>query len=226
MELLNLYGVSDETMRDGPAQLSREIWQKGWWDGYSNDVALRTMDHAWMESRARELRDFSTLVVYGLFQIEQYTEAVFRATDPEASYEQVKRWMEFRMTRRQTLPGANPLRLSSVLDEAVLHRIVGGPEVMRRQIDQILEYTAEDNIEVRVLSFSAGAHTSPESPFTYFTMPAPYPDVTYVPTEAGAIYVEMPEAAKFDAAYHRLESAAFDPKKSRALLQRRMSELT
>src|SRR5688572_15540202 len=40
LDLLNLYGVSDETLRDGLSQLSREIWQKGWWDGYSKDVAL------------------------------------------------------------------------------------------------------------------------------------------------------------------------------------------
>lgn len=225
LELLNLYGVSDKTLRDGLVQLSREIWQKGWWDGYLKDVAMRTIDHAWMESRAKQLRDFSTLVVYGLFQIANYTEALFRATNPDASHEQIKRWVDFRMMRQQTLTNASPLRVSSILDEAVLHRNVGSPEVMRRQIRQILDYTAEDHIEVRVLPFDAGAHASPESSFTYFAMPAPYPDVTHVPTEAGAIYVEMPEAAMFDTAYHRLERAALDPKRSRVFLQRRMKEL-
>lgn len=225
LELLNLYGVSDPTLRDGLAQLSREIWQKGWWDGYAKDVALRTMDHAWIESRATSLRDFSTLVFNGLLQTEQYAEAVIRAAAPDAPETQVKRWVEFRMERQAVLSGATAPPLSTIIDEAILYRMVGGHEVMHQQIAAIVKLASQDNIEVRVLPFAAGAPASPESPFTLFTMPEPYTNVAYVATEAGAIYVEMPEAERFDAAYHRVERAALAPKESRTLLQRRINQM-
>lgn len=225
LELLNLYGVDDQTVRSALEQLSRDIWQKGWWDGYAPHVAGRIIDAAWLESRAERLRDFCALVLPGLLQTPQYAEAVMRAADPDTPDERVQQRIEFRMRRQQVLTRDDPPEYAAILDEATLHREVGGAEVMSGQLTHLLDLANRPHISLRVLPFAAGAPASPEGAFTLFTMPAPFPDVAQVNTEAGAIYVEMPEAVRFYEAYTRLELEALDVDDSRAFIKTRTEQL-
>lgn len=218
LALLNLYGVDDLDVRAGLEQLSRDIWQKGWWDDYARETSGRVIDHAWLESRTETIHSFDVMVIPGLLQTPEYAEAVIKAADPSAAPTYVARWMQFRMTRQQVLAQDKPIHLVAVLDEALLYRTVGGTTVMRTQLEHLIELAERPNITIQVLPFSAGAHASHEGPFTILDMPAPYPDVAYIETRAGGIYVEAERVGGFVQAYDRLQQAALTPNDSMALI--------
>jgi hypothetical protein len=96
---------------------------------------------------------------------------------------------------------------------------------MQDQFAHLLRLSHCPNITIRVLPLSADALASPEGAFTLFTMPAPFPTVAQVPTEAGAIYVEMPKATRFKVAYTRLERETLGVEESRTFIKTRMEQL-
>lgn len=219
MALLNLYEIDDEQIRDGLEQLSRDIWRKGWWDGFSADSLGGMLDHAWLETRAKAVYSYEAMLIPGLLQIRDYASAVITAGAMGASARQVEQWIEFRMTRQGALDAETPPKLMAVLDEAVLHRAVGGPEVMRAQLEHLSEIISRPNVTLQVLPFAAGAHASLEGAFTVFRMPEPYSDVTYVETRGGAVYTEADGAESFVQAYDLLLNAALTPDNSATVIR-------
>jgi hypothetical protein len=224
-ELLNLYDVTDEVVCSALERLSRDAWRKGWWDGYTGWISGKIIDLAWLETRTRRIRDFSSLVLHGLVQTPEYAKAVMRTSDPDAHDDDLDLWTEFRMRRHEVLTGDDPTEYTSVIDEGVLHRVVGGREVMRAQLAHLLDLADRPHITLRVLPFAVGAPASVESPFTYLTMDPPFPDVVQLNTEAGVIYVESPETDGFDKAYARLERDALSADDSWAFIKKRMEQL-
>jgi transcriptional regulator with XRE-family HTH domain len=221
-ELMNLYGVDDQELRNGLETLARDIWVKDWWDGYTGNVNVRVIDLAWLEARAERLRNFSPLVMHGLLQTREYAEALMWAVDPDVPDEQIAQWLEFRIKRQEVL---DQLNCDVIIDEAVFHRLYGGSSAMRHQLAHLLELSEHPTITIRVLPFSSNPLAGPESAFALFTMPTPFPVVAHVPTEAGAIYVEMPKVARLERTYARLEQQALDPEDSRKFLTTRMEQL-
>ncbi|WP_245789693.1 helix-turn-helix domain-containing protein [Streptosporangium canum] len=219
LALLNLYGVSEQKIRDGMERLSRDVWQKGWWDGYASEPLGGMLDHAWLEARAREIRSYDAMVVPGLLQTREYALAVISASDADADREQIERWVKFRMARQQVLAPDSSPSVEVVLDEAVLHRVIGNPHVMRAQLEHLLGAMTRRNVTIRILPFSAGAHASPEGPFTIFDMPEPYPDVAYAETRGGSVYTEAEGAESFVRAYDSIRKAALNPDKSATVIR-------
>ncbi len=222
--LLDLYGVADTQRRAGLLKLSQDVWQKGWWEGYADDVAGWFMDYVWLENRAREIRSFDDTLILGLLQTKDYARAAITAADPEATEEQVDRWVELRTMRQHVLRGEDPPTLRAILDESLLHRMVGGRAVMRAQLARLLEATGQPHIEIRVLPLRGGAHASPTGTFKLLTMPDPYPEVAYTETLAGAIYVESPETERFIAAYDLLWEASLPTDQSAELISATLKE--
>ncbi|AWS49005.1 transcriptional regulator [Streptosporangium sp. 'caverna'] len=216
--LLDLYGVAGEQRREGLIRLSRDVWQSGWWDAYSEDVSLGIVDYAWLESRAQQIRSFDALVIPGLLQTQHYMEAMIRAEDSDASPDQINRWIEFRRTRQQVMMAKDAPNFVAVLDEAALRRLVGGSEVMRDQLDQLAAAAGQTNTEIRVLPLTAGAHASPDGSFRIFELPEPYPAVAYVPSPAGAIYAEAEAADRLKLKFDRICHDSLTARKSIELI--------
>lgn len=208
MALLDLYGVSDRQRREALMTLSQDVWQKGWWDGYAADVVGSLIDYAWLESRADHIRSYAAIVIPGVLQTPEYAKAVIHANDTDASPEQVERWHELRMQRQKILTDEEPTRLTCLLDEAVLHRQIGDSEIMAAQLLHLLRHAAMPTTDIRVLPFRAGTATSTYGTFTIFKLPAPFPEVAYTETMAGAIYTEPPASDRFVKAYVGHESQA------------------
>jgi len=222
-ELVSLYGVDDKELRAGMEALTRDIWGKHWWDSYAPHVNVRVLDLAWLEARAEKVRDFSPMVLPELLQTREYAEALMWTVNPDVSDKQIAQWLEFRMKRQDML---ERLHCDVILDEAVLHRLYGGPTMMRQQLSQLLDLSERPNITVRVLPFSSSPLAGPESAFSLFTMPTPFPVVAHVPTEAGIMYVEMPKADRMETTYACLERQALDVEESRVFLKTRLEQLT
>jgi transcriptional regulator with XRE-family HTH domain len=217
--LLNLYGIGDPHVRDGMERLSRDIWQKGWWDDYAGETTSTVIDLPWLESRANGIRSYDAVVLHGLLQTRAYAEAVMKAHRPTAAPTYFTRWLEFRATRQHVLTDQEPLHMNVVIDEAVVRRTVGGAQVMRDQLLHLAELTERPNIAIRILPFSAGAHASPSGFFAIFDMPSPYSDVAYVETEAGAIYMEAEGVDRFAETYDYLQTTALPPDESRIFIE-------
>ncbi|NKZ07009.1 helix-turn-helix domain-containing protein [Actinomadura latina] len=218
MALLDLYGVSDPQRREALMTLSQDVWQKGWWDGYARDVAGSLIDYVWLESRATHIRSYAAMVIPGLLQTPEYAEAVIRINDTNATIEQMERWHELRMNRQQILVGDTPPRLTVVLDEGVLRRQVGDSQVMADQLRHLAQCATMPTVDLRVLRFRAGTPASTHGAFTIFELPAPFPEVAYTETMAGAIYIETPETERFAKAYAGHQSLALTPGESADLV--------
>ncbi|MGH3821442.1 MAG: helix-turn-helix domain-containing protein [Pseudonocardiaceae bacterium] len=214
MALLDLYGVSDRRKRDGLLRLSEDVWQKGWWDGYEPDVERQFVDFVWLESRATEIRSFDPLVVTGLLQTREYAEAVITTAEWEAEPAQIARWVQLRMDRQAVLHQEAPPRLTVIIDEAVLRREVGGPDVQRDQLAHLLTTAELPHVDLRMLPASVGAHASPSGGFLVFTIAEPDLDVGVAETVGGAIYVEPPDSERIIRVYDRLLLSALEPVES------------
>lgn len=221
LALLDLYSVADRRHRDGLVRLSESLWQKGWWDGYSEDVTGSFIDYVWVESQATELRFFENTLIPGLLQTPEYAEAWIRAADDHDDEELVSRLRDLRMKRQEILQSEEPTQLRVVLDEAVLHRRVGDAAAHADQLRHLLTMSKRVNISLRVLPFEAGAHASPTGTFRICLLDDPYPDVAYIETPKGAIYVESPDTRPILQRYDRLWTAALSERGS----HRRLSAL-
>lgn len=207
---LDLCSVDDPHCRDALRRLSQDVFQKGWWDGYTDEVAGSLIDRIWLESRALEIRSFEATVLPGLLQTRAYAGALMRAADPDAPTAKIDRWLEIRMTRQQLLTRPDPIRLTAIIDEGALRRRVGGNLVMRAQLDHLAELANRPNVEVMVLPAAAGAHACPDGSFEILHMCEPFDDVGYAGTPAGEIYVEAIGAERLATTYDRLRQAAID----------------
>lgn len=216
--LLNLYGVDDERERQALEQLSRDVWRKGWWEGYAGDIAGSFIDHAWLEDRAERIRSFEAIVLPGILQTEAYARATMRAAEPDATDERIEGWIDFRMQRQGILDKGEPPHLDVVVDESAVRRPVGGAAVMDSQLRRLCEYGKRPDAELRVLPCSVGEHASLYGAFTVYDLGDPFPGVAYADTLAGAVYVEADDALRFVAAHERLRAAALEPDDSLALI--------
>jgi transcriptional regulator with XRE-family HTH domain len=215
---LDLCGIDDSRRREALKRLSQDVFQKGWWDGYADEVAGSLVDRIWLESRAQEIRTFQVVVIPGLLQTRDYAEAIIRTADPDAPEEQIQRWVDIRITRQQLLTQDEPIRLVAILDEAVLRRKVGGSKVMRTQLDHLVDAAGRPHVEILVLPADAGAHASPEGSFEVFEMPEPYSDFGYLQTPGGEIYVEAAAVERLASAYDRLRGMALGRKDALAFI--------
>src|ERR1017187_5304893 len=158
-ELARLYGL-DDTGREALAALARQVKRPGWWSGMAQDLPAGFSVHLELESTARMIRTYEAQFVPGLWQTEGYARAVVRARSVSSTPEQVERQVTIRMRRQQILDRASPPppEMWAVLDEAVIRRAVGGRDVMRDQLKQLREISANPLVTLQVLPFSAGAH--------------------------------------------------------------------
>ncbi len=218
MALLDLYGVSDRRKRDGLLRLSEDVWQKGWWDGYE-ELEQPFVDYVWLESRATTIRAFDTNLVPGLLQTREYAEAVIIAADWEAEPTQIARWVQVRMDRQAVLHREAPPRFTTIIEESVLRREIGEPDVWADQLTHLLACAELPHVDIRVLPASVGAHASPSGGFLLFTTAEPDLEVGYAETVGGAVYVEPPDSERFVRVYDRLLHSALEPAESADLIR-------
>ena len=187
--LCELYDV-DAPHKEFLVHLAQEADQRGWWADYGNTVPEWYKYFLGFETAAEQIHTYHSELLPGLFQIPDYT----RGIDANAPTDEVDRFVEIRSTRQKRLTDASsPLQLSAVLNEAVLRRDVGGPEVMLRQLHHLIELAELPNITIQVLPFAVGPHPSMASSFSLLRFPqTPAMDCVFVEIKGGTIYIEKP----------------------------------
>ncbi len=217
-DLCNLYGVTGQAERDQLMSLAREGKQPGWWQGYDLDYFAT---YVGLEAEATGIRYFQSTIVPGLMQTPAYARAMHEAGIPKFTQERIDQLIEVRLTRQRVLVRKPPVRLEVILDEAVLHRLVGGAAVMRGQLDRLIELSSEPNVSIQVIAYSAGAHPAMDSTFNILEFTGSVSSVVYVEGLVGWIYVERPpDVDRYQQVFEHLRTVASSPRESIELIAR------
>jgi transcriptional regulator with XRE-family HTH domain len=209
-DLCDAYDVTDQRERSYLEQLARDGRLKGWWDPYDAMLSERYATYIGLEAEAAEVLNFEPLMIPGLLQTADYARAVLNSPHSEISADEADARVEVRMKRQEALHQDPPLRLVAILDEASLHRQVGGPDVMRAQLEHLLEATKLPRVTIHVIPYAAGAHPSMTGGFAVLRFPEPEDfDAVYVDTPAGQLFLEeLGEVDRFRQAFEHLLGAA------------------
>jgi transcriptional regulator with XRE-family HTH domain len=215
-DMLELYGLTGDE-RDALVQLAREARKPGWWHAYKE---VFTGTFVGLEADASSLRAFQALLVPGLLQTETYARAVIRAMRPDSDEAEIERRVAARTARQELLSDPNPPAYWAVIDEAVLHRSVGGPSVMAEQAARLLELGQLPHVTIQVVPFTAGAHPGMEGPFLILGFPEQAdPEVVYVDSTSGGFFLELPpDVRRYSLMFDHLRAAALKPDDSLALI--------
>jgi transcriptional regulator with XRE-family HTH domain len=222
-DILEVYRVSAEES-DLLLQIAREARQKGWWQLYGT---VLTGAYVGLEAAADAIRSYEALVVPGLLQTEDYARAMIHAARPDIDEAEVDQRVRVRMGRQSLLTQDDPLGLWIVLDEAVLHRPVGGKDVMRRQLEHLAAAAAQPNITLQVLPFAAGAHAGMDGTFTMLLYEEPSSqNLVFASNAAGGLFLEKDdELHRYAFIFDHLRANALRPEESVATIAALAKEL-
>lgn len=225
-DLLTLYGVNDPDERDQLLQLARQTNQPGWWHRYSDLMPKWFEDYVGLEEAARWIKQYELQFVPGLLQIEDYARSLASRGNPILADDSVEGRVALRMRRQKLLVGPQSPRYWAVIDESVLYRPIGGPKVLKAQLDHLLEMTALPHIAVQIVPYSvSGFHA--EGAFTLLSFAEPeLPNIAYIEHLAGALYLEkLDEVEVYSRALDQLAVAGSTPEDSRQMLAKRRAEI-
>jgi len=215
-DLSEIYGITDQAGRERLMTLAREARQQAWWQSYG----LQYSDYVGLEAEAVSVSDFQSSVVPGLLQTADYARANHEGTMPRLSPDEIERLIEAKLTRQRLLSKPAPPAFATVLDEAVLHRLVGGPAVMRAQLDRLVEAASHPNITIQVIPFTVGAHPGMESNFNILEL-RDTPGIVFVEGLIGSHYLQKPEELDwYRSVFDRLRTLALGPKDTIDLIAR------
>ncbi|WP_433893819.1 helix-turn-helix domain-containing protein [Streptomyces sp. CA-111067] len=202
--LLEEYGIPEEEARTFLA-LAREANQPGWWHRYRDALPNWFSAYVSLEEEASLIRAYEPHYVPGLLQTKEYAQTVLGAGLHNAD-EELARRVAVRMERQKLLTGTEPPELWVVMDETVLRRPMVPPDVMRAQIDHLIEKIAQPNIKLQIIPFGVCAHEGMYGSFHVFRFPhEEISDIAYVENLVGAVYLdEYDDVTNFQEALDRM----------------------
>jgi transcriptional regulator with XRE-family HTH domain len=217
-DLCDLYGVTDEAERDRLTSLAQEGKQPGWWQSYElNQFA----EYVGLEAAAISIKRYQSTAIPGLLQTYDYARVMLEAMIPKPTRERINELVEVRMTRQRLLTQSQPPNFWVVLDEAVLHRVVGGHRTMSAQLDRLIEVTNLPNVTIQIIPYEAGAHPAMDSTFSMLDFAESVPSVVYVEGLVGWVYPDSPQdLTKYQQVFERLCAMALTPEASVELVAR------
>jgi transcriptional regulator with XRE-family HTH domain len=206
--LLELYRVGSDDIA-ALVQVARDARQRGWWQTYSDVLPTWFEVYVGLEDAASVISVFGATLVPDLLQTAQYAQAVVEAGRPAVSPRQVERRIEFhaRRQRRESRP-----QMSVVLDEAVIHRVVGGPTAMRGQLERLAGEADAQAVTLQIIPFDVGAHASMVGAFSILTFPDVVDrPVVYLENRAGSPYIEGADTQIYGRIFQSLQDIALSP---------------
>jgi hypothetical protein len=218
-DLSDLYRV-DPAQREHLTELARESKVQAWWQPY--DLPYAT--YVGLEGEAICISDYEPGVFPGLLQTPDYARVIHEQAMPKLSSDVIEQRIEVRLVRQAALTREEPAppKLDAIIDEAVLHRAVGGPEIMSAQISRVIEACELPNVTVRVLPFAAGAHPALDSTFILLEFEESVPGVVYVEGLVGHLFLERAsDVQRYRQVFERLRTTSLNERKSLDLMSSR-----
>ena len=131
--------------------------------------AARIYFASWIdaEATAHTLRFWQPIIFPGLLQTEGYARETFRVMGLDE--DQISEQVATRLKRQEVLNRPGPPSVVVVLDETVLYRLIGTPELMRHQIEHVIELSSRHEVMIHVLSGTTGANAGLGGPVSIAT---------------------------------------------------------
>ncbi|MET8901023.1 helix-turn-helix domain-containing protein [Streptomyces sp. NPDC048232] len=227
-KLLQYYGVRDQQEIDTFLKSAREANKRGWWHTYRDVMPDWFAAYLSLEQAALHIRAYEPEFVHGLLQTPAYARALLGAGNPHASSVATERRVALRMRRQEILTRPEPPRLWVVMDETVLRWPVGGAEVMREQVDHLIEVGRLPNVTLQIMPFAGGPHPAMRAgAFHVFRFRAPeLPDIVYLSGLVGAVYLDKgDDVVVYREALDRLGAQAVPARSTEELLGALRKEL-
>jgi transcriptional regulator with XRE-family HTH domain len=220
-DLLTLYGVADEAERTSLLSLAKEANVAGWWHSYSDVLPSWFPTYIGLEGSAHLIRSYEVQFVHGLLQTEAYARAVVSRGMRGAGAADIDRRVALRMERQKCLVAEKAPEFHIVLDEAALRRPYGDREVMREQLQHLIDLSERPNVRLQVMPFGFGGHSGESGAFTLLSFPeSDLSDVVYLEQLTSALYLDKPEdVAQYEQALKQLQQDSPSPEESRDLLR-------
>ncbi len=226
--LLDRYGVEAEDDVDFLMQIHRDSLNRGWWSIYRSVLPSGVGMHIGLENGARTSRTWQPHVVFGLLQTEHYTREMFLAAKPveETTTEFVERHIQIRGERKRALTRRDsPLELWVIQDEASLRRVVGSPEIMREQYEEIQTLARLDNVTVQILPMATATYRTGAN-FNLWEFGSPLPTVVQSDAIDGSDISDKETTIwSFSRRFEALRAGALAPGETPAFLQQLAREI-
>lgn len=220
--LLDLYEVTDEAERERLLALGRRPRQsRTWLRPYKDSIPPRYAEYIRLEEAAATIKNYENATVPGLLQTEPYARDVLGNGVGEISAAEVDVRVTVRMQRQERiLDRKDPPRIWMILDEAVLHRRVGGNTVMIEQLDRLLEFGRRSRCTLQVVPYAVGAYPGTAGSFAMLDFGHPNASpVPYVETVVGDLYPQKhAEIDTCSLAWEHLVAKAAAPDESARLI--------
>lgn len=214
--ILDAYGGPNTAIKNGLMQLTRDIRQRGWWAAYGDVLAGSYVE---LEDAADKIRSWQVQLVPGLLQTPDYARELVQIDNRDPA--EIDRRLQARMTRHTLLTRQDAPKLEVVLAEGVLHHPVGGPDVMRDQLNALLVAGERPNISIRAVPTSRGSHPGVgQGSVVIFEFATPMDlGVAYLETMAGGMYVEdMIQVQRCNVMFDRIADTAMSEEESAAFI--------
>ncbi|MEV0696549.1 helix-turn-helix transcriptional regulator [Saccharopolyspora sp. NPDC050389] len=224
--LAELYDIS-RSERDRLASLARAARRKGWWETYVDVLPEWHERYLGLEAEASEVNTYEPDVIPGLLQTQAYARALTKATLLRSSPEEIERRVELRLQRQQRLVDQEPLKLWAIAGEVALHKKVGGPDVLREQLEHLVKIAESPNITFQVMPLEAGAQPATGGQVTILRyVDTGDADVVYLESQHGGVYVEdLAAVSDYALMMDHLRAHAADPAASLELIYQRIGAL-
>jgi transcriptional regulator with XRE-family HTH domain len=218
-DMLDCYRITGAE-RDALLALVRQSRVKGWWYSYADLISEEFQTYIGLEDEAVTIQAYETHLIPGLLQTERYARALI-ALQRDAPLDEVERGVRLRTTRQAILDRGNPPQLWVILDESVLRRTAGGPDVMAEQYQHLLDLARGLRLTLQVLPLDAGAHPGGGLPFTILSFADPAdPKVAYAELLTSDHCIDRAdEVGQYLAEFDYLRSYALDPPDTVAFIE-------
>ncbi|WP_458247440.1 helix-turn-helix domain-containing protein [Streptomyces sp. MAI_2237] len=219
--LLDLY-KTEEYETSVLLQLLRRAGEPGWWQRFDKRLMPEWFDRlVGLQEAADSIRTFEIQYVPGLLQTPAYTRAVVQRGLPSAPTREVDRRVELRMKRAELLQRADPPQLWAVVDESVLLRVLGSRDIMRGQLEHLIEMARLPHVTLQIVPLDVTNASAPAIPVTYLRFGGlDLPDVVYLEHIKSATFLEdRDETEQYRVTLDQLADDALDPRQSLARLR-------
>ncbi|MFI1584731.1 helix-turn-helix domain-containing protein [Embleya sp. NPDC020630] len=217
-QLCRAYDASDHEREELVDLAKQSRVTDCWWLPHADELAESMRLLLAVEDEASRIAQHSLGVVPGLLQTEDYTRAIKAGPGERLSPEAMDRYVRMRARRQRILDRPSPPAYSVVLDEAVIRRRVGGPQVMAAQLDHLLDRSREPHVTIQVLPFASGAHAAALYSFVMYGGSDPALDTAFVETLVGRLLLEEEQATAYARAITFLRREALDTTSSARLI--------
>ncbi|AXG79558.1 helix-turn-helix domain-containing protein [Streptomyces paludis] len=225
-DLCGVYEVEDARIVDSLMQMAKDSRQQGWWHAFG-DIPYSV--YIGLETDAASLRVYEPQVVPGLLQTRPYAEALINGALPEAPAPDVEKRVGVRLRRQDRVNTPdNPLRLWAVVDEAALRRVVGNKQLMREQLEHLVEQSQLPHVTVQVLPFEMGAHPGISGHYAILEFPdAADSSVVYIEGVTSDLYLEKAnDVQRYSVMYEHLRAQALNVEQTRDFISKIIKDYT